>query len=116
MVDLPTPPGPAMTISRPRAVSGEFVEEGGTLPFTQATEAPVVGDLMLLHESLGLHLPGPGHRGEQCRHLDPPDELVLGGTLQQFGESKGAGLQQLLRLCSDTARLGRSSQGGGTLL
>src|SRR5690606_24704798 len=109
-----------MTISRPGRVagrvSGELCEEAGTLAFAQPAQSAVVGDVVLLHQTLRLHLAGPRHGGEERLHLDPTDQLVFFGPLEELGESERPCLQQLLRLGTHTAGFGRLGEGGSTLL
>src|SRR5215218_7997593 len=123
---LPTPDGPARTISLPRRpdrwyppplvnarclllLAAELGEQGVLLLGAQATDPAGGGDVELLHDLAGPHLADPGHALEHAGDLHLADRLV--GVLgQDGGQAHVAALELSLELGSLAARFGRLLQ------
>src|SRR5215208_847069 len=126
MAPLPTPEGPASTISLPRRpgcryppplVNGrclllfaaELGEQGVLLLGAEAADPAGGGDVELLHDLAGADLADPGHALEHARDLHLAHRLV--GILgKDGGQAHVAALELRLELGSLAARLGRLLQ------
>src|SRR5215218_9894010 len=125
MAPLPTPDGPASTISFPRRpdcwsppppvngclllLAAELGGQGVLLLGAEATDAARGGDVELLHDLAGAHLADPGHALEHAGDLHLPHRLV--GVLGEYGgQAHVAALELSLELGSRAARLGRLLQ------
>src|SRR5262245_1748898 len=125
MEPLPTPDGPARTISFPRRsgcwypaplvnagglllLAAELGEQGVLLLGAQAADPAGGGDVELLHDLSSAHLADPGHALEHAGDLHLAHRLV--GVL---GEDGGQARVAALELCLE---LGPLAAGFGSLL
>src|SRR5829696_6567014 len=126
MAPLPTPEGPASTISLPRRpdcwsppplvnarclllLAAELGEQGVLLLGAQAADPAGGGDVELLHDLAGADLADPGHALEHAGDLHLAHRLV-GIFGKDGGQAHVATLELSLELGSLAARLGRLLQ------
>src|SRR5215211_1793 len=129
---LPTPDGPARTISLPRRpdrwyppplvnarclllLAAELGEQGVLLLGAQATDPAGGGDVELLHDLTGADLADPGHALEHAGDLHLAHRLV-GIFGKDGGQAHVATLELSLELCSLAAGLGRQGWQGHSCL
>lgn len=94
----------------------EALQQGTTLPVTQAPQAAGLSDLQLVHDFLSFDLANLWQGFQKCRNLGLANDFISGGLCQDLFQGNITALELLFELCTCLTSLGSFGEGFFTLL